>query len=163
MAPSFSTTKGVASTLLHILADRGLVDYDDRVADYWPEFAQAGKAAITVRQVLSHQSGLYHIRRMIDDAHRMLDWAHMIEAIDPDVQIGVVAKTEQNHSAMRSVLPNDHVAEVTVGRDEDATFENREGQHFRVRHARRIFACHTSRVVPSRSKMRHDPSVRALV
>jgi CubicO group peptidase (beta-lactamase class C family) len=47
MSPSFSTTKGVASTVLHVLADRGLVDYDARVADYWPEFGQAGKEAIT--------------------------------------------------------------------------------------------------------------------
>ena len=40
MAPSFSTTKGVASTLLHIFADRGLGDYDARVADYWPNSGQ---------------------------------------------------------------------------------------------------------------------------
>lgn len=82
MAPSFSTTKGVCSTLLHIFADRGLVDYDARVSEYWPEFAQAGKGNITVRQVLSHQSGLYHIRQMIDHVDRMLDWDHMIEAIE---------------------------------------------------------------------------------
>ena len=43
MAPSFSTTKGVCSTLLHIFADRGLIDYDAKVSKYWPEFAQAGK------------------------------------------------------------------------------------------------------------------------
>jgi CubicO group peptidase (beta-lactamase class C family) len=37
---------------------RGSIDYDAKVADYWPEFAQAGKGAITVRQLLSHQAGL---------------------------------------------------------------------------------------------------------
>jgi CubicO group peptidase (beta-lactamase class C family) len=82
MSPSFSTTKGVASTILHVLVDRGLVDYEDPVARYWPEFAQAGKESIRVRHVLAHQSGLYHIRQMIDDAHRMLDWEHMIRAIE---------------------------------------------------------------------------------
>jgi len=82
MAPSFSTTKGVAATLLHICADRGLVDYDARVAQYWPAFGQAGKEDITVRQVLSHQSGLYHIRQMIDHVDRLLDWQHMIEVIE---------------------------------------------------------------------------------
>jgi CubicO group peptidase (beta-lactamase class C family) len=82
MAPSFSTTKGVASTLVHIMADRGLIDYDERVAKYWPEFGQAGKQGITVRQVLAHQSGLYHIRQMIDRADRMLDWNYMIRAIE---------------------------------------------------------------------------------
>jgi CubicO group peptidase (beta-lactamase class C family) len=82
MAPSFSTTKGVASTLLHMMVDRGLLDYDDRVAEYWPEFAQAGKKRITIRQVLAHQSGLYHIRQMIDHADRMLDWEYMVRAIE---------------------------------------------------------------------------------
>jgi CubicO group peptidase (beta-lactamase class C family) len=82
MAPSFSTTKGVASTLMHIAADRGLIDYDDRVAKHWPEFAQAGKDAITIRQVMAHQSGLYHIRQMIDRADRMLDWDYMVRAIE---------------------------------------------------------------------------------
>ncbi len=82
MAPSFSTTKGVASTLLHMMVDRELLDYDDPVARYWPEFAEAGKQDVTVRHVLSHQSGLYHIRQMIDDADRMLDWDYMIRAIE---------------------------------------------------------------------------------
>ena len=82
MAPSFSTTKGVASTIIHVMVDRGLIDYDTRVADYWPEFAQGGKGAITVRQVLAHQSGLYHIRQMVDRAERMLDWDYMIHAIE---------------------------------------------------------------------------------
>ncbi len=82
MAPSFSTTKGVASTLLHMMVDRGLLDYDDTVATYWPDFAHAGKQAVTVRHVLAHQSGLYHIRQMIDDASRMLDWDYMIRAIE---------------------------------------------------------------------------------
>lgn len=81
MSVSFSTTKGVTATALHILADRGLVDYDAPVARYWPEFAQAGKDAITVRQLLSHQAGLYDIRHLIDDAARMRDWEHMTEAL----------------------------------------------------------------------------------
>jgi len=82
MAPSFSTTKGVASTIIHILRDRGLLGYEDRVAEHWPEFAQAGKGEITIRQILAHQSGLYHIRQMIDHADRMMDWEHMIQAIE---------------------------------------------------------------------------------
>src|SRR5437868_2657319 len=48
---SFSTTKGVTATLLHLLTDRGVIDYEAPVARYWPEFGQAGKAGITVRQL----------------------------------------------------------------------------------------------------------------
>jgi CubicO group peptidase (beta-lactamase class C family) len=82
MSPSFSTTKGVASTAAHVMVDRGRLDYDARVSDYWPEFARNGKADITVRHVLAHQSGLYHIRQMVDRADRMLDWDYMIRAIE---------------------------------------------------------------------------------
>ena len=80
--PVFQPARVSVLPLLHIFADRGLVDYDERVASYWPEFGQAGKESITVRQVMSHQSGLYHIRHMIDDASRMLDWEHMVQAIE---------------------------------------------------------------------------------
>ncbi len=81
VSTSFSTTKGVASTLLHILADRGLVDYDTPVREYWPEFAQAGKESITVRQVMCHEAGLYRIADMIDHASEMLDWDHMARTL----------------------------------------------------------------------------------
>jgi CubicO group peptidase (beta-lactamase class C family) len=55
---SFSTSKGVASTIIHRLADRGLLSYDEPVASYWPDFAQGGKQDLTVRQLMSHQLGL---------------------------------------------------------------------------------------------------------
>jgi CubicO group peptidase (beta-lactamase class C family) len=77
LSVSFSTTKGVASTLLHIHADRGLIDYDVPVAAYWPEFAQAGKEGVTVRQLLCHEAGLYAIRDMVEHASEMLDWQQM--------------------------------------------------------------------------------------
>ncbi|MEO3859906.1 serine hydrolase domain-containing protein [Acrocarpospora sp. B8E8] len=54
----FSTTKGVSSLALALAHSRGLLDYDMRVAAYWPEFAWRGKGDITVRQLLSHQAGL---------------------------------------------------------------------------------------------------------
>jgi CubicO group peptidase (beta-lactamase class C family) len=78
---SFSTTKGVVSTLLHIYADRGLIDYDAPVARYWPEFAEAGKDAITVRQLLCHEAGLYAISDMIEHASEMLDWQQITSRI----------------------------------------------------------------------------------
>ena len=74
MAMSFSTTKGVIATTVHRLVDRGLVDYDEPVATYWPEFAAAGKGRVTVRQLLNHSAGLHHLRDVIADAYEMLDW-----------------------------------------------------------------------------------------
>jgi CubicO group peptidase (beta-lactamase class C family) len=80
-AASFSTTKGVISTLLHILVDRGFADYDDRVARHWPEFGQNGKDTITIRHVLCHEAGLYRIADMIESPAEMLDWNHMLDVI----------------------------------------------------------------------------------
>ena len=57
----FSATKGMASTVIHRLADRGLIDYDTPVAEYWPEFGANGKADITVRDVMRHRAGLSHL------------------------------------------------------------------------------------------------------
>src|SRR6185503_9718993 len=54
----FSTTKAMTALCVHMLVDRGQLDVDAPVARYWPEFARAGKERITIRQVLSHSSGL---------------------------------------------------------------------------------------------------------
>lgn len=62
----FSTTKGISSMALAVAHSRGLFDYDERVATYWPEFAHEGKGAITVRQILSHQAGLPAIDERMD-------------------------------------------------------------------------------------------------
>ena len=58
----FSATKGIASTVIHRLADRGLLSYDAPVAEYWPEFAANGKADVTVHEVMRHRSGLSHLK-----------------------------------------------------------------------------------------------------
>lgn len=81
MALSFSTTKGVTATALHMLVDRGVLDYEDRVSDHWPEFAQAGKANVRVHHILSHEAGMYDIRRILSEPSQMLDWEYMVEAL----------------------------------------------------------------------------------
>ena len=61
-----SATKGLAAMTLAIAHSRGWLDYDERVAAYWPEFAQNGKEAITVRQLLAHQAGLFCFDEPVD-------------------------------------------------------------------------------------------------
>ena len=58
----FSASKGMAATVIHRLADRGLIDYEAPVAEHWPEFAANGKSAMTVREVMRHQAGLSGLR-----------------------------------------------------------------------------------------------------
>ena len=81
LAISFSTTKGVASTVLHRLAERGLLGYDDQVAKHWPEFGVGGKERITVRDVLTHRAGLHSIQAVADRAEDILDHLAMEERL----------------------------------------------------------------------------------
>ena len=62
----YSATKGLSGLAMALAHSRGLFDYDERVCTYWPEFAQQGKEQITVRQLLSHQAGLYAFNAPVD-------------------------------------------------------------------------------------------------
>jgi len=61
-----SATKGLAAMTLAIAHSRGWLDYEERVATYWPEFAQHSKEKITVRQLLAHQAGLFAFDEPVD-------------------------------------------------------------------------------------------------
>ncbi len=68
LALLYSATKGLAAMTMALAHSRGRLDYDERVAAYWPEFAREGKEATTVRQLLAHQAGLYAFREPVDRA-----------------------------------------------------------------------------------------------
>jgi CubicO group peptidase (beta-lactamase class C family) len=61
-----STTKGLSAMVMALAHSRGWLDYDELVCTYWPEFAQAGKERITVRQLLAHQAGLFAFDEKVD-------------------------------------------------------------------------------------------------
>jgi CubicO group peptidase (beta-lactamase class C family) len=63
-----STTKGLSAMVMALAHSRGWLDYDERVCTYWPEFAQAGKEQLTVRQLLAHQGGLFAFDEKVDRA-----------------------------------------------------------------------------------------------
>jgi CubicO group peptidase (beta-lactamase class C family) len=73
LAPVFSTTKALAATLMARSVQAGRIAYGQPVAEVWPEFAQAGKGAVTIEQALSHQAGLSGFPEPIDPA-LWLDW-----------------------------------------------------------------------------------------
>jgi CubicO group peptidase (beta-lactamase class C family) len=66
MCLAFSVTKGLVTVLVARLVDEGLLDLDELVATYWPEFGEAGKADTTVRMMLSHRAGLPVIEPGLD-------------------------------------------------------------------------------------------------
>src|SRR5436189_2356681 len=96
---SYSVCKAAASTLVHMLAQRGAVDYETRVAELWPEFGAHGKQGVTIRHVLNHTAGVPGIplTTTIED---LCDWDKMCAAIadsepwwEPGTKIGYHAYT----------------------------------------------------------------------
>lgn len=77
----WSVGKAVSAVLLLRLVERGVVELDQPVARYWPEFAQAGKAAITVRTLMAHQAGLPAVGRPLPPGYNLTDWDGMCEAL----------------------------------------------------------------------------------
>jgi len=80
LANVFSTTKGMTALCAHRLVDEGRLDLDEPVATYWPEFAQQGKAEITVRQLISHQAGLPAVRKTLPHG-ALFDWDQMTDEL----------------------------------------------------------------------------------
>jgi CubicO group peptidase (beta-lactamase class C family) len=84
----FSATKGLAAMALALLADRGQLDWDTPVANYWPGFATAGKHAISVRTLVNHRAGLVGIDQplVMDDCllpERHDDFVRVLEQQRP--------------------------------------------------------------------------------
>lgn len=89
----WSTTKGPTALCAHILADRGLLDFDAPVAAYWPEFAAAGKEKVLVRHLLSHRAGLSGLREPHSLAE-LFDWeltTERLAATEPWWEPGTVS------------------------------------------------------------------------
>ncbi|MWV26474.1 serine hydrolase domain-containing protein [Aurantiacibacter rhizosphaerae] len=89
-----SVAKGVTGIAFNMLADRGLVDFDEPVATYWPEFAAAGKEAITVRMILDHTAAIPVLTNDVMYPGGLLDYDNYIRALEvqePLWQPGTVA------------------------------------------------------------------------
>ncbi len=89
--PIYSTSKGIPAAALTRLIGEGRLSPDQLVADIWPEFAQNGKERTLVRHLLNHSSGLAQRFREQSSYEKIVDWPHMIRAIEasaPDWEPG---------------------------------------------------------------------------
>jgi CubicO group peptidase (beta-lactamase class C family) len=94
-----STGKGATSTVAHVLAERGVLSYDTRVVELWPEFGANGKETTTIRHVLTHSAGVPGLP--VDTTPEDLtDWQKMCDAIadaepwwEPGTKTGYHAQT----------------------------------------------------------------------
>lgn len=96
---SFSTTKGVAATMVHALVDQGIIDLDAPVTKYWPEFGAHGKDKLTVNQAICHMGGV-HTTPLPNTAEHVVNWkmgldyiANLAPAWEPGTQTGYHAMT----------------------------------------------------------------------
>ena len=80
IANVYSCTKGMVAICAHRLIEEGRLDLDAPVADYWPEFAQAGKEQLKVRWLLSHRAGLAAVQQVLPGA-ALYDWNAMCAAL----------------------------------------------------------------------------------
>ncbi|MBT8495606.1 MAG: beta-lactamase family protein [Deltaproteobacteria bacterium] len=96
----FSVTKGFAAMALHLLADRGLLDWQAPVAEYWPGFARSGKADITVATLMNHRAGLPYLSTPLSledcvDAGRQPD---IVDALEREAPIWTPGQGQGYHA-----------------------------------------------------------------
>ena len=108
----FSCTKGLVSILVAQLVEEGRLDYDAPVARYWPEFAQNGKAEITVRQVLGHQAGL---SALTDDLafEDILEWDVVIGHLERQAPLWTPGTGYAYHALTHGWLAGELIRRVT--------------------------------------------------
>ena len=97
----YSTTKTMAAFCVLILADRGAIDLQAPVADYWPEFGQNGKTGVRVAHVMSHSAGLAGFDPPLSAVKELYDWAAICDRLaaqapwwEPGTQSGYHAITQ---------------------------------------------------------------------
>ncbi len=112
----FSATKGLAAMALNLAAERGKFDWDAPVAQYWRDFAQAGKQHITVRQLFNHRAGLAHIATPLTLA-QLCDPAQTARtrAILAAQAPAWVADTQQGYHALSYGLYADAFFDIACG------------------------------------------------
>ncbi len=108
----FSTTKGMTALCAHRLADQGRLDIDARVADYWPEFAAAGKEGVTFRQLISHQAGLPALRDPLP-VEALFDWDRMTDALAAEPPWWTPGTTHGYHAITFGWLVGEVVRRIT--------------------------------------------------
>jgi CubicO group peptidase (beta-lactamase class C family) len=114
----FSSTKGATAACANLLAQRGRLDLDAPVSTYWPEFAGAGKDAITVRWLLTHQAGLPYVDAELT-LEETLAWDPVVGALEAQAPVWEPGTAHGYHATTYGWLVGEVVRRITgrsVGR-----------------------------------------------
>lgn len=116
----FSTTKTMTALTALLIADRGELDFDAPVAQYWPEFAANGKERIKVSQLMSHSSGLSGWREPIQ-AGDLYDWEKMTSLLAAQAPLWEPGTASGYHANTFGFLVGEVVRRIT-GKSVGAVF-----------------------------------------
>lgn len=110
----WSCTKPYAATCIHQLVEAGELDYDDPVADHWPGFTRGddAKTDVTVRHVLSHQTGM-PTSELDDDPSGWTDWEHIVDVMETQELADPPGMTAAYHTVTFGWLVGEIVRQVT--------------------------------------------------
>ncbi|MCB1685568.1 MAG: beta-lactamase family protein, partial [Pseudomonadales bacterium] len=108
----YSTTKTMAALCALVLADQGEIDFEAKVADYWPEFAQNGKGDVRVKHVMSHSAGLSGLDVQIS-AEQAYDWDFMIDTLAKQAPWWAPGTQSGYHALTQGYLIGEVVRRVT--------------------------------------------------
>ena len=104
----WSATKGLGSAcLLHVLQENA-IDFDRRVAEFWPEFGQAGKSEVTISQLLSHQAGLVALDEKVD----VTDYDGVIRALEKQMPLWMPGRAHGYHARTFGFLLDELVRRI---------------------------------------------------
>ena len=123
--PVYSVTKGITAAALQVQIARGLLRLEDRVVDYWPEYAQAGKEATTVLDMVTHRAGL---SEMPEDAtpERTADWDWMVNRLAGMAPVYAPGTTNAYHSVTWGWLVGELVCRTDPAHRPFGTFVHEE-------------------------------------
>jgi CubicO group peptidase (beta-lactamase class C family) len=107
----FSTTKGATAVCANLLAQRGELDLDAPVAEYWPEFKAQGKGEIPVRWLLCHKAGLPYVDAELT-LEEALAWEPMVRALEEQAPIWEPGSAHGYHATTYGWLVGEVVRRV---------------------------------------------------
>lgn len=109
----YSTTKTMSFLCALVLADRGLLDFNAKVADYWPEYGQNGKENTEVRHFMSHSAGVPGFDPVLANAEGLYDWDGCIANLERQAPWWTPGSQSGYHAITQGYLIGEVVRRIT--------------------------------------------------
>lgn len=129
LSVNFSIGKGVMATLVAVLVSKGLLNYDVPIGHYWANFASNGKQNITLRDILTHTSGLFNITTLTQSVDDLTNWQTMGELVESMTSDTPKAQEIHGYASAYSALVSGWVLGHTIERATGQTLQEVLDEH----------------------------------